>query len=233
MKIKHLKKSVCLLIGVFLMLLLLESTAAAEMITFDDISGVPGNSNPSVPLGFIPDQYNGFTWTGFNVMKYETFSGSPYNNTYSFPSQDQVITNNGSEFVTISSSTPFDLIQASFAGFGRDDDRAIHTATAIEVFAYRDGAQTGYYSNDIPYDFFAGAAFFQMPGFSNIDTLKITSSGALIDIPNGSALGIWLMDDFEFFREEGDGIAPVPEPSTVMLLAIGILGLAKTGRKRF
>lgn len=211
-------------------LVMLCSPAGASVIDFDDIAGVPGESSPHVPLGFIPAGYNGFNWDGgFNVMKQETFHSSRYNNTALFPSFDQAVTNNGSEVVSISSATPFDFLGGSFIAWGRDDQKADIASTSIGFRFYRGSTLVGDVVFDIMTDQFRTISFSD-DWIRGIHRVELISSTEGITDPNVMPT-LWIMDDLVFDREPGTN-NPVPEPSTAVLFIAGIAGLCGITRRQ-
>ena len=215
--------------------LTISTSANAAVIDFDDITGVPGNAvNPNRPLGFIPDNYQGFVWEGIdnvgnspvNVIKEDTFQVF-YGNSSNFPSFDQALINNGSDVVRISSAVPFDFLGASFIAFGRDNLKDNFTSTSVDFRFYRGSTLVGPNPN---YDIDPG--FFSTINFTEGWTRGITAVEILASTfgTNASIRTSWIMDDMRFEREPITN-NPVPEPSTGILIFMGLLAVSGFARK--
>lgn len=209
-------------------LILLSGPAVAAVITFDDITGVPGNSHPHIPLGFVPSGYEGFQWgAGINIMKEDTFTDF-YNNSSSFPSYDQALTNNGTDIASIFSSTPFDFLGGSFIAWGRDDLKDKFTSTSIEFRFYRGSSLVGPSPTfDLLTDQFRTIHFSEswVRGINRVEMIA-SSYGTTSGITTS-----WIMDNMVYDREPGNSNT-VPEPSTAVLFLAGILSLSGLARKK-
>jgi hypothetical protein len=204
------------------------SLASATTLNFDSIATPHCGS---VPPDLIPGGYSGFTWDanlGVECDADYTGGASFYGNSYGAPSAANAIYN---QFATtsevISRGSTFQFDGALFSGWTFADavDFAdAVTAPSVTVRGFLGGlggTLIGTQSLTLAgADGSAALGYLAISGIAgSIDTLQITS-----------ASNFWLMDDFQY-HDAGSGPPPVPEPTTLVLLGSGVVGLLARRRR--
>jgi len=188
-----------------------------QVVTFD---GLPTSAHGTNTLGTgtIPAGYDGFDWSGFTVG-----SGSQYFDTgylvgtvsgpnFAFPSGD---TEDGSPGAvgTISSANPFVFSGGYFTAGDQEGYPIVVTGALNGVTAYTDTLSLSS----------AVATYYTFPTDS---ITQLTFTNTTIDANN-----IPVLDNLAFNGADGM-ITTTPEPSTCVLLGIGLLGLVPVVRRR-
>lgn len=204
----------------FVIVFIFPGTVGAVVITFDDIVDPVGD--------YLADGYGGFDW-----YLDETNSSSSYPHNWRIwsdpnaPSATNVATNYcDGYYVGISSGTDFDFNGAYFSIFEETNYGA--EASSITLAGFNDGVMVAdpvTLSLSLPYAWYA-------VNLINIDMLTITPGTVAYNpyavYPSGyfEYDGGWFaMDNFTYNE-------PVPEPSTILLMGLGLVGLAGLGRKK-
>lgn len=200
-------------------LLAFAGAGSATIINFDDID-TSGSYVPMTPA------YEGFDWTwygggagGWYVIEDAKAStwGSPDS-----PSGDNAAFNAyATNDLWIESSSQFNFTSAAFAGQGIGN-----SPEYIKVSAYFNDTLLGYVEMAL-----SGSDYYTLYGSSAMvgaNKLKLTYTPF-----SATESGYWLMDNFEYedYVDNGNDIAPIPEPSTLILIGAGLLGLALVRRK--
>ena len=177
--------------------------AGATVLTFDDIS--------TAQSGTIANGYGGFDWDQFGYVN--GVIGSGYDN--GTVSGDYVAANQWANVATVGEFS-FDFNGAYFTGAWND-------GLNINIQGFSNGSVL--YDETIQVDHYGPTWF--AANFVGIDRLVIDSYGG-INAGIGGFGEHFAMDDFTFTEA-----APVPEPSTILLMGAGLLGLVGYNRKRF
>jgi hypothetical protein len=200
--------------------------ATATTLNFDSIT-TPNCG--SVALDLIPGGYGGFTWDGSLAVECDADYTGFYGNSYGAPSAANAIYN---QFATtsevISRVSQFEFDGAMLSGWTLDDlvDLAGGTtAPSVTVRGFLGGlggTLVGTQTLSLAgADGSAALGYLAIGGIAgSIDTLQISS-------PNN----LWLMDDFQY-HDAANLVPPqVPEPTTLVLLGSGVVGLLARRRR--
>jgi len=175
----------------------------ATVLTFDDIS--------SANSGVIGDGYGGLGWDDMGYIKGSYRPGSGYEN--GTVSGDYVAFNRFARVATVSDSI-FDFQGAYLTAAWNND-------LNIEVKGFKDDNEV--YSQTVTVDI-DSPTWFDFD-FLGIDSLQFRSYGGVHAEQLAGHGEHFAMDDFTFST-------PVPEPSTVILLGLGLVGIAGVRRQR-
>ena len=173
--------------------------AQAATITFDNVT----NSQ----LDLIGNQYEGFNWTNFGVIKDGFYNNSGYNN--GIVSGEYTGFNAWGQTATVSSNTLFDFNGAFLAA-------AWNNGLNIQVDGFRDGLNL--FSKTVRVDTDA-ATWFDF-NFLDIDRVSFTSFGGT-DAGLDAGGNQLVIDNFTFNDQPTS--QAVPEPGTIA--ALGLIGL--------
>ena len=199
------KKFLILLCGL-VMIFGFAGAAGATVLTFDDIT--------TATTGTISNGYGGLNWDQIGCVNGADYHlGSGYDN--GTVSGDYVAANQWANVATVSDSF-FDFNGAYFTGAWND-------GLNINIQGLSGG--TVLYNETIQVDH-NGPTWFSA-NYIGINQLVISSYGGTQAVVSGFGEH-FAMDNFTF-----NETAPVPEPSTILLMGAGLLGLVGYNRKRF
>lgn len=194
------------------LLFLVGGEASATILTFDTLT--------PASLSIIPDGYGGLNWNNMGYLdgSKSIYAGSGYNN--GLVSGNYVAFNNSANMaMTLGAGSVFDFNGAYLTGAWRD-------GLNIQVTGLLGG--TTLYSQTVVVNS-TGPTWFNFD-YMGIDELRFNSFGGTgVSGLIGSGAH-FVMDNFTFNVNEP--VNPIPEPSTAMLLAIGLLGMTSYGYRR-
>ena len=201
------KKFLILLCGL-VMIFGFAGAAGATVLTFDDLAPI------TTEIGTISDGYGGFDWSqmGYTNTAFDVVGSGYYNGAVS---GDYVAYNQWASVATVSDFS-FDFNGAYFTGVWND---------GLNVNIQGLSGGTMLYNETIQVDH-NGPTWFSA-NYIGIDQLVLSSYGGTHVVSGGSGAH-FAMDNFTF-----NETAPVPEPSTILLMGAGLLGLVGYNRKRF
>jgi hypothetical protein len=134
--------------------------------------------------------------------------------TASYPSSDEALAVFASPAtVTVETNSPIELNGAWFSAMYAATPGSDLSAKTITIRGYLGGSLVGTFSTPINH---SGFTYLPTSFASQIDEFTITGTGGLYNYQ------YWVMDDLDY----------VPEPSTALLLATGLAGIAAAGRRR-
>jgi hypothetical protein len=178
--------------------------SAAGVITFDEFAVPDGNT------GALASPYQGFTWVNFSLLDPGgVFAGSGYEN--GLVSSENVAFTSG--FGYFSSATPFTFDSVYMSAAWRDGVRVrvIGLLGATELFS------TSFLVDH------TGPNLFTF-NWGGINTVHIATSGG-VEVPG-------LVGSGEYVAIDNIAINTVPEPTSLLLLGTGIVGVAARVRNR-
>ncbi|NDY74625.1 hypothetical protein DO021_22350 [Desulfobacter hydrogenophilus] len=211
-----------------LLMLCFGGIAQATVIDFDDLGSLltEGTYWGPTPTGFVSD---GFLFD-FALMNND-YNQTTYSNTYDFPSLEIAAysnndSNNPFDIVTVSRDNPFNFIGAMIGGNTYKDTTAWYAASELEITGLLDGNIVG----SVTVNPTIGGFSWLDANIMNVDTLVFAADAVdynyiNLGLSNTGSGSYWLMDDFTYTDA-------VPEPATMFLFGLGILGLAGVNRKK-
>jgi hypothetical protein len=158
----------------------------------------------------VPSDYAGFNWVGDFYVFSDSYMTSMHYNPLDSPSGEYAASTDRGTYIVSLNDSDFQFEGASFAGWGKYGTGQSFTSTTVTVWGYNNGALVGSATMDL-----SPTEYNWLPVNLLVDEVWIQSSG------QGQ---YWLMDDFTY--------APVPEPATMLLFGMGLIGIACVGRKR-
>ncbi len=183
---------------------------AGQSLTLDFEAGLTGGWTK---LTDFDPGYGGFTWDENLWLFHESQMLSSYGAPH-YPSSDEALVVLASPpTVTVETNSPIELNGAYFAAMYGYSYPSSLSAKTITIHGYLGGSHVGSASTPISHYSFT---YLPVNFASPIDSFTITGSGGLYNYQ------YWIMDDLEY----------VPEPTTALLLATGLLGLTVAGRRR-
>jgi hypothetical protein len=202
------------------------NSASATTLDFESAGGNSGTCSDSVySFPRVTQGYGGFTWST-NVpgdvnwfLECDGDYMSTLGNGYGSPSGEWAVGNDGdftgqggTDPVKLLSAAPFEWVGASFSSF----TGLGNGSTSIEVRGFLLGAQVFTFTQAL-----SNSSYTFGGTVAKVDQLQFFASD-----PNT----LWLMDDFTF--RELPQSAPVPEPTTMVLLGTGIVAAVVRRRRR-
>ncbi|MSM40968.1 MAG: PEP-CTERM sorting domain-containing protein [Geobacter sp.] len=157
----------------------------------------------------IPNPYMGFNWNGWRAADVTEHVGLP-------TSGPNLIFSFDTSSIFTTSGANINFIGAYLCGSYKD---GLH----VEVIGKRDGITI--YDSTVT-TIAHTASWFEF-NFFGIDELVFTGFGGIPVGPYDSDLNGVSLDNFTY-----ENFDPIPEPSTILLLALGLLGLAIRKRQR-
>ena len=122
-----------------------------------------------------------------------------------------------------------------------DNVATLDDGTVVSINNINNGTNSIYYNNNDPSDLGTPTPFaFEYDGFTDVLVASMTglTAGATYHLTLAIAdAGDWDYDSGVFLQTgsftDVDPTQPVPEPSTILLMSVGLLGLVGYNRKRF
>jgi hypothetical protein len=192
------------------------SDAAASTLTFDDVP-LNGSGNPDLTIN---GGYGGLSWIGsWNVVT--SLGALTGGNPVPLGVQHPVESSPGSCCVL----APFNFLGADFGPY-QFGQNPLNVAGYIHMTGWANGVQVYSLTTQL-----AASGFTHITaGFMGIDSLSIQPFAAS---SHSTGYPAFVMDNFEYsFEGQGGGTAPVPEPSTLLLVGSGALGMLARRRGR-
>jgi len=195
-------KKVLMMLCAVMLVFGMVGSASATVLTFDDFT--------TTSYEAIPDGYGGFNWdnaTTIGVVNGPIHTpGSGY--------EHGAVSGNYTAFNYNGASPSYiDLAGSGTFTFNGAWFTSAWSNQTISFNGYNNGSLL--YTSS-PFSINTSTPLWIELGWSGIDRLAISNTGSQ-----------WAMDNFTF-----DQSAPVPEPSTMLLMGVGLIGLAGYGRKR-